>query len=297
LFYLVLCFYIFGRIFILIINKKAFWKIAVLSVALGFMTFILELSRSLGTFVFYTLLLLFIIHLVLSFSGPFNKTRIFFTVKKMVFLFLVPLATYYIVKSELMSGNLNRGRFIMMFVASDTSEGKEGAYEDIADYKIYYRLIDQEERDEMALGKYSSELHYNTFEFVELLLRKNHRLSRLGGDFWWTKTDTNKEFINFLESVHWIYTRFFRNALFVLAIGGLLFLLGRRYRAKNAYTMIILFWLFTLGILIFLGEVNPRYAYVSIPYLVSLAAIGFIRIPAALKRKPVLQLHTTSQQI
>ncbi len=284
LFYMMLCFFLFGKIFSFIRKNDSLWKIVVLSLLLGFLTFILELSRSLGTFVFYTLLLLFIIHLVLSFSHPFNTKRILFVTKKITLLFLVPLLTYYLLKSELMSGNLNKGRFIMMFVASDTSEGKGGAYEDIADYKIYYRLIDPEDRDEMALGKYSSELHYNAFEFVELLLRKNHRLSRLGGDYWWTKTDKNNEFIDLLESVHWIYSRFFRNVLFILAIGGLLFLLTKRYRITNAYTLMILFWLFTLGILIFLGEVNPRYAYISIPYLASLAAIGFVKFPARVKK-------------
>jgi hypothetical protein len=179
-------------------------------------------------------------------------------------------------KHELISGGLNKGRFIMMFIASDTSDDNEGAYSEIADYKRYYSLIEKNERADVSLGKYASELHYNFPSYLKMLVRKNNRLSRLGEDFSWSQTNNNKNLIWTIIAGHWILTIMLKVILFLFAALGLLYLYNR-YRVINPLILIILTWLITLVILIFLGEVSPRYVYLFLLCLPVLAAIGFVR--------------------
>lgn len=280
-FYLMLAFFIFGKMFTSINRNEHILKILVLSFLAGFLAFVLDLSRSIGAFFFYALILLMLIYLTLFIMGGQGKDSRTMAFKKILFLFLIPLFTYYVLKNNMISAGINKGRFIMMFVASDTSPENKGAYVEIADYKIYYNLINRDERAEMALGKYASELHHNFNDYLGMLLRKNNRFTRVGEDFSWAQT--GGRIVWPIVASHWIFSIIWRVILFLLAVFGLMALYKRRI-LETPFMLVLLMWLVTLLLMIFLSEVSPRYAYLFLLCLPVLSALGFLYMPSMLKQ-------------
>jgi hypothetical protein len=194
-------------------------------------------------------------------------------------LFIIPMVAYYFLSGNLISSNINQGRFIMMFVATDTCDDCEGAYSEIADAKGYYNSISSGHKNDMALGKFRSELYYNAPDFLELLIKKNRRLYGLGNDKSWLMGVEENKGIVFLTRVVWFGHPVLRSLLYVLGLFGLIYL-GRRYRLSSPFSFNIYYWLVSSILLTVIGEVSPRYSYLFIPGIVALAAAGFLTLPS-----------------
>lgn len=279
LFYLMVCFTLFERMDHFLSSGKRWPLVFILSLLLGVMLFILQLSRSIGLFCFYALFMFLLVSLLDFFPLREVPKKYPYLIKRTLFLFIIPMAVYYFLSGNLISSNINQGRFIMMFVATDTCDECEGAYSEIADAKGYYNSIPAGHRNDMALGKFRSELYYNAPDFLELLIKKNRRLYGLGNDkSWLMGVEKNKEIV-FLTQAVWFGHPVIRSLLFVLGLFGLIYL-GRKYRLGSPFSFLVYYWLTCSLLLTVIGEVSPRYSYLFIPGIVALAAVGFVALPA-----------------
>lgn len=287
LFYMMLGFLLFGKI-----NKKIdsgnnlLWP-AFLSLLMGLVIFILQLSRSTGVFYFYSLLILFVFFLSKSFLLFFQRKRLRILIVKSLLLFIIPMTAYYLFNSFFLSGGINQGRYHMMFISTDTSENCRGGYTDIVDYKRYYYLVDKEDKNDMALGKIASELYYNYPDYLKLLIRKNDRLFSLGDDNVWAQSDNKGFLLNGLVGVMWIFNKLVRIFLYFFAISGMIYLL-KKYKLSNPFSVVLLCCLTCSALLILIGEVSPRYAYLFLICITVPAAIGFLTFPLLLKNAGAL---------
>jgi hypothetical protein len=202
--------------------------------------------------------------------------------KTLLFLIILPLIVFTLVKSTLPAGNVQGGRFVNMFATTSTSHENTGSYDDIADYKRYYYLMDKTDRKEMALGKLRSELYYNFQDYLGLLIRKNMRLYRFGGDFSWSHGEGESTLFSIIGSGLHVTTKLLRIFLFFFGIMGLIHLI-RSGLYRHTLAIFVIFCMFISTILSAIGEVNPNYSYLLSVHFVVFGSIGFVKFPELLK--------------
>lgn len=274
LFYLMLSIFLFSKLISSVDAKKHIIYLILLGTILGICMIILQYSRTLGDYIIYSIIVLLFINNVSNYKNFCTKNPRLQLLKKITFVFIIPLIIYFTGFKILPKPD--RSILTWIFSTCDCKPQNRAKWRDIHDYRIYIPIVDKSNKVPKALGKLSSEIYYNYYDYIQLLIRKNAELYNIGDhDFWYPEVGKRKKIKNFLEGVK-IYSILLRIILFIYVIVGSIYFL-KKLKLDNSLLIFFLFWFLLGNTLILIGEVQDRYSFSFHLQLAFLFSVGFVK--------------------
>jgi hypothetical protein len=274
LFYLSGYFFFFKRIYENV--KTVNWlRIAIFVLLASFFLIMSQLVRNIGIVLVLCSFLYVALFIVGTFKLSDPKKNLLLYGKMAAFMFILPFLIYRF-GIGLAGDNSKRNLDKMMLLYTDTKPTHSGQYSSSFDYKWrFYPQIDElDYKSKIGYGKLYSELYYNYYDFISLMVRKMSRLYSIGNDYSWTvygsdKSPAERGLIKEMNQMH-------RLLLFFFGIAGLFFVL-RKISITDPASIIFLAWFF-LGNALLFSEVQPRYSYIFHIPLAIFGAAGFVNL-------------------